>query len=139
MTAERVARLTSLGFVWEASTGSGDEAVWEAQLALLAAYKVEHGDCNVPHGWAGDPRLAGRVKNQRQRKRKHYRGEPSHSDRHNVMHRRSRSHPQGLGKLNEKMGKSQTRSTILLSMRDKSEDGVGGGVEAWPQRCPLAA
>jgi hypothetical protein len=28
------------------------------QFARLAAYKAEHGDCNVPGSWAEDPKLA---------------------------------------------------------------------------------
>jgi hypothetical protein len=58
--------------------GAADVA-WEAQLARLAAYmKAEHGDCNVPRGWAEDPRLAKWVSLQREYKRKLDRGEPSH-------------------------------------------------------------
>ena len=50
---------------------------WETQLARLAAYKAVHGDCNVPVRWADDPQLATWVNDQRQRKRKLNRGEPS--------------------------------------------------------------
>jgi hypothetical protein len=71
MTTERAARLTALGFVW-----SPDEAIWEAQFARLAAYKAARGDCNVPQGWAEDPRLGTWVKTQRRGKRKLDRGEP---------------------------------------------------------------
>ena len=39
-----------------------DEAVWEAQLARLAAYKAAHGDCSMPYDWAEDPRLATWIK-----------------------------------------------------------------------------
>jgi hypothetical protein len=53
------------------------QQVWEAQLAKLEAYKAEHGDCNVPKGWAEDPRLANWVGTQRANKRKLDRGEPS--------------------------------------------------------------
>jgi hypothetical protein len=49
---------------------------WEAQLARLAAYKAEHGDCNVPHGWAY-PRLGRWVATQRQGKKALDRGEAS--------------------------------------------------------------
>jgi hypothetical protein len=38
MTAEWVARLTAIGLIWDQN-----EAEWEAQLALPAAYKAEHG------------------------------------------------------------------------------------------------
>ena len=36
-----------------------------------------HGDCNVPMGWAEDPKLGGWVKSQREYKKKLDRGEPS--------------------------------------------------------------
>ena len=58
MTAERAARLAALGFVWEGSRNHLDDAKWEAQLVLLAAYKAAHGDCNMLQGQAGDPQLA---------------------------------------------------------------------------------
>jgi hypothetical protein len=57
--------------------GATDEAAWEEKLAQLAAYKAAHGDCNVPKGWAEDPRLANWVKTQRVHKKALGRGEPS--------------------------------------------------------------
>ena len=77
MTAARAARLTALGLAWEGTKAHPNEAEWEAQLAGLAAYNVEHGDCNVPQDWAEDPRLGRWVQNQRQRKKKLDCGEPS--------------------------------------------------------------
>ena len=71
MTAERAERLTALGLVWDPG-----EAEWEAQLARLAAYKAEYGDCYVPQAWAEDPRMGSWVNSQRQFKRKLDRGEP---------------------------------------------------------------
>ena len=77
MTAERAARLTALGLVWDPPRRNiPNEAEWEAQLARLAAYKAEHGDCSVPRGWAEDPRLGNWVNIQRVRKQKLDRGEP---------------------------------------------------------------
>ena len=38
-------------------------------MAKLKAYKWRHGDCNVPRGWAEDPRLANWVANQRKYKK----------------------------------------------------------------------
>jgi hypothetical protein len=58
------------------AAGEGDDAGWAAQLAKLAAYKATHGDCNVPRGWAEDPKLAKWVKTQRSLKKKLDRGEP---------------------------------------------------------------
>jgi hypothetical protein len=81
MTAERAAQLSALGFVWNPEwrhNGSRPkDAAWEAQLARLVSYKSQHGDCNVPKGWAEDPRLPIWVSNQRSRKRRLDRGEPS--------------------------------------------------------------
>jgi hypothetical protein len=48
---------------------------WEAQLARLAAYKAEHGDCDVPNHWVPGPQLGSWVGNQRTLKRRLDRGE----------------------------------------------------------------
>jgi hypothetical protein len=81
MTAERVAQLEALGLVWapgpQGQGGRPKEAQWEVQLVRLASYKLEHGDCNVPKGWAEDPGLASWVHDQRTRKKMLDRGEPS--------------------------------------------------------------
>ena len=55
----------------------GSQAAWESQLACVAAYKAEHGECNVPRGWAENLRLGRWVHNQRQYKRKLDRGQPA--------------------------------------------------------------
>jgi hypothetical protein len=52
------------------------DAAWEAQLARLAAYKAEHGDCNVPSRWVEDPQLGTWVGTQRKRKKQLDRGKP---------------------------------------------------------------
>jgi hypothetical protein len=44
-------------------------AAAEAHLTKLEAYKREHGDCNMPQGWAEDPRLANFVQRQRVEKK----------------------------------------------------------------------
>jgi hypothetical protein len=81
MTAERAARLTALGLVWELGHKGGgtrpNNKEWEAQLARLVAYMAENGGCNVPKHWAEDPRLGKWVNNQRQYKRQLDRGEAS--------------------------------------------------------------
>jgi hypothetical protein len=64
ITAARAARLVALDFVWDTL-----DVAWEAQLARLAAYKKTHGDCNVPQGWAEDPRLGRWVSDQRRARR----------------------------------------------------------------------
>jgi hypothetical protein len=84
ITAARVAKLDKLGFTWELSAAVGkrcgtrqDDGGWEVQLAKLKEYKGEHGDCNVPRGWAEDPALGRWVHRQRGCKKKLDRGEPS--------------------------------------------------------------
>jgi hypothetical protein len=76
MTTARVAKLTALGFGWELGARK-DIVVWESQLAKLGQYMAAHGDCNVPRGWAEDPRLSNWVSTQRRVKKKLDRGEPS--------------------------------------------------------------
>ena len=72
MTAERAARLTALGFIWD-----DHDAVWELQLGRLTAYKAIHGDCDVPKMHAKDKPALGRwVFSQRTRKKALDRGEP---------------------------------------------------------------
>ena len=82
MTAARAATLEALGLVWAPGPksnvgGRRKEAQWEAQLVRLASYKSEHGDCNVPKGWAEDAGLASWVNNQRYSKKKLDCGQPS--------------------------------------------------------------
>ena len=55
---------------------TNDVGHWAAQLARLAAYKVAHGDCSVPRGWAEDPRLGRWVSSQRKYKKALDRGDP---------------------------------------------------------------
>jgi hypothetical protein len=87
MTAARAAKLDVLGFAWalsaaaviskQRSATSQNDAGWEVQLAKLKVYTREHGDCNVPQGWAEDPPLGQWVHRQRARKKALDRGEPS--------------------------------------------------------------
>jgi hypothetical protein len=75
MTAARAAKLDAIGFAWELSAAAiskqhskgnhVNNKGWEAQSAKLKAYKRKHGDCNVPQGWAEDPRLSRWVNTQR--------------------------------------------------------------------------
>jgi hypothetical protein len=64
-TAARVERLTALGFAW-----APDDILWDAQFARLEAYKVVHGDCNVPRRSVENPALVNWVRNQREAKKK---------------------------------------------------------------------
>ncbi len=56
----RVRQLDALGIVWELQ-----QTRWENMFAALADYRKQHGDCNVPFGWAEDPALAKWVKTMR--------------------------------------------------------------------------
>jgi hypothetical protein len=86
MTAARAARLEALGFGWAMSSeqlskknqaAATNKVAWEEKLARLAAYKEVYGDCNVPQGWAEDPRLGSWVNMQRGCKKALDRGEAS--------------------------------------------------------------
>ena len=77
MTVARAARLMALGFAWAGSKDLCGAGAWEAQLVRLVAYNAAHGDCNVPKGWAEDPKLANWVDKQRALKKKLDRGEAS--------------------------------------------------------------
>ena len=59
MTAARAAKLEALGFAWQLSaaelskresqsSGTRDDAGWEAKLVKLQNYQRRHGDCNMP-------------------------------------------------------------------------------------------
>jgi hypothetical protein len=83
MTAERAARLTALGLVWDPPRQGGrqgghpKEAEWDSQFERLAAYMAAHGNCSVPQRWVEDPGLGKWLSNQRHLKRKLDRGEPN--------------------------------------------------------------
>ncbi len=50
LSADRIARLSALGFVWAADQIRGDD-YWEQQFQCLVDYKDKNGDCKVPVGW----------------------------------------------------------------------------------------
>ncbi|MEQ1726663.1 MAG: Helicase associated domain protein [Sphingopyxis sp.] len=58
---ERSKRLHDLGFEWEPNTSN-----WDELFVALSTYKQKHGDCNVPHGWADNPKLGKWCSHQRQ-------------------------------------------------------------------------
>ena len=64
LSEERIARLESLGFVWDPL-----EANWEEMFAALQAYKAEHRHCNVPYKWPDNPSLGTWVGHQRTSKK----------------------------------------------------------------------
>lgn len=60
----RTQRLDEVGFVWDPVEAAREEA-----FAKLVAYKQRFGDCNVPHEWGEDRRLAKWVQHQREYKK----------------------------------------------------------------------
>ena len=59
----RIARLDSLGFVWEFFSSTR----WEDMFAQLSAFKEVHGHCNVPQRWPENIKLGRWVNTQRWR------------------------------------------------------------------------
>lgn len=63
LSADRIARLDALGFVWGSSRltevgGEGINAAWKTRFDELLRYKEKNGDCNVQAKWRHNPRLA---------------------------------------------------------------------------------
>ena len=63
--SERIQRLDSLGFVWDAL-----EAYWQEMFTALVDYKEHYGNCNVPQSWKENPKLGNWCNNQRRAKKK---------------------------------------------------------------------
>ena len=77
LSAERIASLDALGFVWKAPRRAkialGEHEVsapWKIRFEELMAYKAEYGDCDVPAKWANNEGLANWVSQQRQLKKR---------------------------------------------------------------------
>ena len=71
LSADRIAKLDALGFVWEASRtadvdGDGINATWKARFDELLSYEQEHGNCDVPTKWKANEELGHWVSQQRQ-------------------------------------------------------------------------
>jgi hypothetical protein len=76
MTVARVIKLAELGFEWERPGNGGcKEPQWDSWLAQLAAYKAQHGHCNVPYSWPENPQLGKWAGRQRTNKKEVDRGE----------------------------------------------------------------
>ena len=74
LSADRIAKLDTLGFVWESSrtaeiSGEGINAAWKTRFDKLLRYKETNGDCKVPKAWPDDPQLGRWVGQQRQLKK----------------------------------------------------------------------
>ena len=63
LDSDRIARLESVGFVWDAF-----DKQWEEMFAKLEEYSQKNGDCLVPRGYQKDPSLGIWVKTQRTRR-----------------------------------------------------------------------
>jgi hypothetical protein len=71
MTLTRIQELECLGFKWVCVT------TWEDRLSELAGYRKIHGDCNVPHNYSENIKLAYWVANQRKQYKSHLEGKRS--------------------------------------------------------------
>jgi hypothetical protein len=65
LTAERIAQLDALGFVWSTDRTKHQNDDWQSRLLQLKVYKDSHGHCLVPHGYREDPSFAEWVHRQR--------------------------------------------------------------------------
>jgi superfamily II DNA or RNA helicase len=60
LSADRIARLKAIGFVWDALA-----AWWELNFSKLLFFKDNTGNCRVPARYEADPELSGWVSDQR--------------------------------------------------------------------------
>ena len=63
LDSERICRLESIGFVWDAL-----DQQWEEMFLKLEEYRRQHGDCLVPFNYKHDPSLGDWVSNMRRRR-----------------------------------------------------------------------
>jgi superfamily II DNA or RNA helicase len=81
LSAERIAKLDELGFMWSGAKKTrmvdGISEPWRTRFADLLRYKEVHGNCDVPMKWKEDKKLANWVSQQRQ----HYKRGSLHATR----------------------------------------------------------
>jgi superfamily II DNA or RNA helicase len=68
LSAERIAKLDKLGFMWSGAKKVMDDGTskpWRTRFADLLRYKEVHGNCDVPGHWNEDKKLANWVSQQR--------------------------------------------------------------------------
>ena len=65
LSADRIAQLDALGFVWDMA-----DAAWNEVFAALTAYRRQHGDCNVPRHYSKNRVLGEWVHTQRRSKQR---------------------------------------------------------------------
>jgi predicted chitinase len=75
MTLSRIQELESMGFEWRVYYV---HAAWEGRLSELASYHEIYGNCNVPHNYSENSKLATWVKTQRNQYRLHLEGKKSY-------------------------------------------------------------
>ena len=61
LSDDKIKRLEDIGFVWDFP-----ESSWEMKFDALKEYKKNHGNCNVPQGWAENKQLGRWVGRQRE-------------------------------------------------------------------------
>jgi hypothetical protein len=69
LSAERIAKLDELGFMWRGQKNVTDDGLskpWRTRFADLLRYKEVHGNCDVPAKWEEDEKLSNWVSQQRQ-------------------------------------------------------------------------
>jgi len=79
MSADRIAQLEEVDFVWIVGRGGGKRrrgnikpsASWSQRFQELKAHKEEHGDCLIPHIYPPNPPLGRWVATQRKQYRKY--------------------------------------------------------------------
>lgn len=74
LSAERIAKLDALGFVWESSrmaevAGEGINAAWKRRFDELLRYRQTYGGCDVPAKWHENSQLGNWVSQQRQNRK----------------------------------------------------------------------
>jgi hypothetical protein len=62
MTAEKIARMESIGFKWAKPKG---DMIWNIRFEELRSYKAVTGNCNVPTKYGANPALGRWVSTQR--------------------------------------------------------------------------
>ena len=64
LSEDLIYKLENVGFSWDVRKGT-----WEDMFAALSAYKVAHGNCNVPQAWRVNRKLGQWCSNQRESKK----------------------------------------------------------------------
>jgi len=74
LSAERIAKLDEVGFVWQGQgTKIGEDGMnetWKIRFEELVQYKQLHGNCDVSQNRKGNPQLCNWIQQQRQLKKK---------------------------------------------------------------------